>query len=411
MTADVIIQSLPALAGLRAELEEELLERILPYWMEHAIDVVHGGFAGLVLADGSVSSDAPKGAILNARILWTFSAAYAALGKEDFLTMANRGAEYFGAHFLDPIHGGVFWMVDATGGPADDRKHVYAQAFAIYALAEHHRATGDAESLRRAVAIFTLVETHAHDRVFGGYTEAFSRDWVALDDVRLGEDDIDAPKSVNTHLHLLEAYTTLFRAWPDPRLRVRLVELVELFVTTLVGEHGTHAQQFFTADWTHVGGMVSFGHDIETSWLVLEASDAIGDTLLRARAKQMCLRLATSVLDEGFDADGGGLFYAADAAGSVDTDKEWWPQAEGIVGFVIAYIESGNDAFLEAAMKTWAFTRRYIRDFDGGEWYRRVSREGHVKPGYERIGPWKCPYHNARACLEIMARIDSRASA
>jgi mannobiose 2-epimerase len=413
MAAEATLSSLPTMAALRAELKRELVDRILPYWMHQAVDERSGGFAGLIHENGESERDAPKGCILNARILWTFSAAYAALGDAALLAMAIRAVRYFSLHFLDPTHGGVFWMVDATGKPADERKHVYAQAFAIYAFAEHHRATGDTASLRQAVAIFKLVEAHAHDRVFGGYEEAFSREWIALDDVRLSYEDVKAPKSMNTHLHLLEAYTTLFRVWPDALLRTRLTELVELFLDTIVGERGggAHAQQFFLKDWVPVERIVSIGHDIETSALVLAAADALGDAARRRRARDMALRLATSVLATGYDVEHGGLFMGRDASNALDTDKEWWQQAEAIVGFVNAYSESGNEAYLDAANGTWSFTRRFLRDLDGGEWHRRVNREGRTVVGFEKVGPWKCPYHNARACLEIMARVDRRAPA
>ncbi len=406
MIAEAALSSTPTLTSLRAELKEELVDRILPYWMERTVDQRNGGFVGLVHEDGTVSSDAPKGSILNARILWTFSAAYAALGGDDLLATARRAAEYFSAHFIDAQHGGVFWSVDATGAPDDDRKHVYAQAFAMYALAEYHRATGDDASLQSAMAIFELVERNAYDHEFGGYEEAFSRGWFVLDDSRLGADDVDAPKSMNTHLHLLEAYTTLLRVWPNELLRKRLTDLVDIFTNIIVGKGAEHAQLFFESDWTPVEHIVSYGHDIETSWLVLDAADALGDAALRERAKEMSLRLAAAVLDVGFDEERGGLFNGSDARGMLDTDKEWWPQAEAIVGFVNAFIESGYEEYLDAAQETWSFVRRYVRDLDGGEWHRRVSQSGEVRLGHEKVGPWKCPYHNARACLEIMARVD-----
>ncbi|MEO8334942.1 MAG: AGE family epimerase/isomerase [bacterium] len=406
MTAPATLSSASILASLRTDLREELVDRILPYWMQQTVDERNGGFVGLVYEDGTAFSDAPKGSILNARILWTFSAAYAALGGEDLRETANRAVDYFKTHFIDAEHGGVFWNVDASGAPGDDRKHVYAQAFAVYALAEHHRATGDDASLQAAIDIFELVEEHAYDHVFGGYEEAFNRAWFVLDDSRLGADDVDAPKSMNTHLHLLEAYATLLRVWPDPLLRQRLVELVTLFTNTIAGGDADHAQQFFESDWTRVERIVSYGHDIETSWLVLDATDALGDATMRERAKEMSLRLASAVLDDGFDEEHGGLFCGTDARGMLDTDKEWWPQAEAVVGFVNAFAESGEEEYLEAAQATWSFAKRYFRDLEHGEWFRRVSRSGEVRLGHEKVGPWKGPYHNARMCLEIMTRVD-----
>ncbi len=406
MNVEATLSPTSALTSLRAEVKDELVERLLPYWMGHAVDKEHGGFVGLVLPDGTVFRDASKGCILNARILWTFSAAYAALGGDHVLAMANRAADYFTAHFVDAEHGGVFWSVDASGARDDDRKHVYAQAFAIYALAEHHRATGSDASLGAAIDIFELVEESAYDHVFGGYEEAFNRQWFVLDDSRLGPDDVDAAKSMNTHLHLLEAYTTLLRIWPNPLLQQRLKELVELFTNTIVDDEASSAQQFFDSDWTPVENMVSYGHDIETSWLVLDAADVLGDSELRERVKEMSLGLASAVLDDGCDEEHGGLFDGTDARGVLDTDKEWWPQAEAIVGFVNAFTESGKEEYLDAACATWSFVRRYVRDLEGGEWYRRVSQTGEVRPGQEKVGPWKGPYHNVRMCLEIMARVD-----
>ena len=393
------------LAALARELGHELTAGILPYWLEHAIDERHGGFAGMITAVNVAVEDAPKGAILNARILWTFSAAYRALGVPAYRAAAERAAEYFHAHFLDPEHGGVFWMLDACGAPQDARKHVYAQAFAIYGLSEYARATGCAGSLERAVELYRLIETRAADALHGGYQEAFSRDWVPLEDVRLSEVDANERKSMNTHLHVLEAYANLYRVWPDAELRARLRSLVELFLAHIVDPASAHLLPFFDDAWAPRSGVISFGHDIEASWLLLEAADITADVALRERVRQVSIRMAEAVLNEGLDPQGG-LFYEIGADGILDTGKEWWPQAEAIVGFVNAYQETGGVGFLEAAERTWAFTRRYIVDRESGEWFRRVSRDGSLDPACEKVGPWKCPYHNTRACLEVMARAE-----
>src|SRR4051812_25094972 len=222
------------LLPLRSEMHDELTQRILPFWMNEAADRRHGGVIGLISEDGTRVEDAPKGSILHARLLWTMSAAYRALGDEAHRAAAERCAVYFSAHFVDPTYGGVFWMVDALGRPLDDRKHVYAQAFAIYALVEHHAATGDDRSLRAAIAIFKLIEAHAYDAELGGYEEAFSRDWKLLDDVRLSATDANERRSMNTHLHVLEAYTTLYAAWPDARLHARIESLIDLFLERII---------------------------------------------------------------------------------------------------------------------------------------------------------------------------------
>jgi mannobiose 2-epimerase len=393
-----------ALDGLRVQLKTELTQGILPYWMGRAVDIVHGGFVGAIAGDDTPVPGAAKGSILNARILWTFAAAYHALGDGRYHAAAERAASYFRSHFIDSLYGGVYWMVDANGAPRDERKHVYAQAFGIYALSEHYRATGDDESLRAAIALFRLVERHAHDGEHGGYEEAFSRGWVRLDDVRLGDGDADERKSTNTHLHVLEGYTNLYRSWPDPMLRQRIRDIIELFLTRIIDPATGHQWQFFDGDWRPKSDVVSFGHDIEASWLLLKGVDAVGDDLLRRRVAPVSVRMAEVVLEHAFDAVNGGIYYERRAGGAVDTDKEWWPQAEAIVGFVNAYQETGRAAFIRAAAETWRFTTRHLVDHRCGEWHRRVDRRGIVRAGLEKAGPWKCPYHNARACLEVMAR-------
>jgi mannobiose 2-epimerase len=392
----------PKLDLLRSELERELTERILPFWMTRAVDERNGGFLGYIDGEGVSRPAAPKGSVLNARILWTFSAAYRVLGDPAYRATADRAIDYFRLHFIDPVRGGVRWMVDAHGMPADERKYVYAQAFGIYALAEHHRATRDAESLQQAIELHRLIERHGYDDRHGGYHEAFSRDWELLEDVRLSEEDAAEAKSMNTHLHLLEAYSSLYRVWPDAQLRERLARLVALFAGTIIPSETGHAISFFDEEWTPKSTVVSYGHDIEASWLLLEAADVLGDRRLRERALRVSLRVAAATLGEGADSLGG--IYVSQVDRVVDTDKEWWPQAEAIVGFVNAYQVGGGAEFLDAAVATWEFTKHHLLDMKNGEWHRRVSRDGALRPGHEKIGPWKCPYHTSRACLEVMER-------
>ena len=395
------------LRALRTEMEEELTGRILTFWMEEAPDQRHGGVVGLITGDGERHEDAPKGAILHARFLWAFSAAYRELGDPRYREMADRAAAYFTSHFTDSVHGGVFWMLDALGQPIETRKHVYAQAFAIYALSEHFRSTGNAGSLEAAIALFRLVEAHAYDGEHGGYEEAFTREWTLLGDVRLSEQDANERKSMNVHLHLLEAYTTLHTVWPDAHVRARLEALIALFQDTIIGPTGTHVGCFFTADWKPRSSVISFGHDIETSWLLVEASRAVSRGAFCERARHTALRIASSVLEEGYDASHGGVYNERAADGHLDTDKEWWQQAEAIVGFLGAYQESGRTEFLDAAWSTWTFVKEYLRDERHGEWHRRVSRMGVLRPAFEKVSPWKCPYHNTRACLEVLSRVDA----
>ncbi len=394
------------LARLRTELRRELTEHLLPFWMERTPDEAHGGFVGQIAQDGRVVADAPKGAVLNARILWTFAAAYRVLGDPAYLHTAARARAYLDAHFWDAEHEGVVWSLDAAGRPLETRKQIYAQAFALYAYAEHHRATGDAPALQRSVRLFQLIERHAYDPARGGYFEAYGRAWTPLDDVRLSEKDLNAPKSMNTLLHVMEAYTNLYRVWPDALLRDRLAALVDLFLTTVLDPETHHLRLFFDADWRSLSDVVSFGHDIEASWLLAEAAEVLADPELEARVRRAAVAVARVTLREGQDADGG-LFNERHPGGEIDADKHWWPQAEALVGFLHAYGETGDDAFLAAAAAVWDFTKARVRDARGGEWFGRVSRDGVPYPGEDKVGLWKCPYHNVRACLEGIARAEN----
>ena len=394
------------LHDLRAAMRDELTARILPYWLAAASDRQRGGVIGLIDEDGTPHLDVPKGAILHARVLWTFSAAYRALGDEVYRHEADRAAVHFASHFVDPTFGGVFWMIDARGRPMDERKHLYAQAFAIYALAEHFRATADERSLRGAIAIFRLVESHAYDAENIGYEECFSRAWTPLDDVRLSEQDLNERRSMNTHLHLLEAYTTLHAVWPDPVVAERIRTLLDLFLHRIIAPEGDHVVGFFTERWEPRSARISFGHDIETSWLLVEGARALGDPAVTARVRAAAMRLSEAVLDGGLDSDHGGLFYERDGD-RLDTDKEWWPQAEAIVGFLAAYQDAGDARYLDGAASAWRFIERHMVDSRNGEWLRRVSRTGDRSLGGEKVGPWKCPYHNGRACLEVIARVNA----
>lgn len=396
MNADETLES------LEREMRAELTGGILPFWSHRALDRENGGFIGWIGPDGAPRPRAPKGAILNSRILWAFSAAYRVLGEDRLRALADRAAAFLEDRLLDPIDGGVYWAVDPGGRPVDDRKHVYAQAFAIYGLAEHHRATGAPESLEAAKGLFRSIEDHAHDAEFGGYREAFRRDWSPLDDARLGDTDLDAPKSENTHLHVMEAYATLRRVWTDPLLAARLRSLVRLFVDRIVDRAAGHARPFFDRDWTVRSRVVSYGHDIETSWLLAKATAVLGDEDLADHARDVSGRLAETVLREGLDPEGG-VYYEA-RSDDVDREKEWWTQAEAVVGFLHAYQVTARPEFLAAAADTWGFIRSYVVDREGGEWRRRVSRNGAPLPGHEKVGPWKGPYHNVRACLEVMER-------
>jgi mannobiose 2-epimerase len=393
------------LASLRIAAERELREDILPFWATRAVDREQGGFIGEVSMDGRPDPEAGKGGVLNARILWTYSAALRRWPEPLYREMADRAFEYLLGSFWDAEHSGLFWEVDRLGGLLQGRKQTYGQAFGVYSLSEYCRATGNAEALDRAIRLFEDIEAHAVDPDSGGYWEARGRDWRQIDEIRLSARDMNAPYSMNTHIHVMEAYSTLSLVWDDPRARARLRAVVETLLDRFVDPASGHLILFCDESWRSLAEDVSYGHDIETSWLLCEAAELVGDPALIARAEAAALRMAEAVLAEGYDAERGGVYNDRLGDGRINTAKDWWPQAEGVVGFLNAYRLSGRDDFAEAALRTWDFIDAHVIDHSGGEWFTRVSREGAPEPGLPKVGFWKCPYHDARAMLETMERV------
>jgi mannobiose 2-epimerase len=393
----------PIAERLAADARRELLEDILPFWRRRTVDERRGGFIGRMSNDLRIDEDAPKGLILNARILWTFSAVRGVTGDPEDAALALRVRDYLLTRFRDPTHGGYFWELDPEGRMTDGTKKTYGQAFCAYALAEHHRTSGDRESLAAAIDVFRRIERHARDESGGGYLEALSREWAPCAEMRLGEGDPSEKKSMNCHLHVLEAYTGLFRSWRDPDLAGRLRELVEIFLRRILDRGGVHFGHFFDEAWRPRSEGYTFGHDIEGSWLLCEAAEVLGDPGLIGDVRALAARMARAVLAEGLDADGG-LLYAGRDGRITDDGKEWWPQAEAVVGFLNAWQITGDEAFLDAAGRCWRFIRERIVD-PRGEWYWRVSRDGTPDESKPKVSAWKCPYHNARCCLEVLTRL------
>ncbi len=385
------------------EFQQEL-DRILAYWSTYAPDEQYGGFHGQITDANEVVAQAPKGAVLNARILWTFSAAYCHQPQPHLLALATRAYEYLARHFFDPEHGGVYWSVDYMGQPLDTRKQVYALAFAIYGLSEYYAASGHVPALAHAQDLFRLIEQHSFDRAHGGYLEALARDWSPLADLRLSARDANEKKTMNTHLHVLEAYTTLYRHWPDAHLRTQIQGLLTVFLAHLIDPVTQHLRLFLDERWQPKSTVVSFGHDIEAAWLLLEAAEALGDEAIIDQFRQVAVALAAAAA-EGLN-PAGGLSYEFDpATAHWDHDQHWWVQAEALVGLLTAYQISGQPRFYEQFVAVWDFTRRHVLDYERGEWYWGITSALAPMAGQDKAGFWKCPYHNARACLEILARL------
>jgi len=393
-------------ARFRAELEDN----ILAFWMRHAVDREHGGFYGVIHSDLSVDKRAPRSAVVNARILWTFSAAARLLGNSQYREIADRAWDYIVHRFWDKENGGVYWMLDYKGKPVSDRKQIYAQAFTIYAMAEYFRVSGKVESLDRAKLLFNLVERHSRDPVFKGYLEARSRNWGALADMRLSEKDMNSPKSMNTHLHVMEAYTNLLRVWRNSELAASQNDLLEVTMDRIADGRTGHFQLFFDRQWNSMSDRVSFGHDIEGSWLIYEAAEVLGDPVLVAVARNVSLQMAEAVYNEGRDKDGS-IFYERNSKGEfVDPNKHWWAQAEAVVGFYNAFQLTREERYREAAERAWDYIDARIIDREHGEWRAKLRPDGtpwqeSEDPDACLVGPWKCPYHNGRMCMEMIERL------
>jgi len=395
-------------AGYRAEADREL-HAILLYWMENTPDLAHGGFIGRIDGQDRPHPEAPKGLVLNSRILWTFSAAWRSTGQSIYRPIADKAYDYLLHNFLDREYGGAFWSLDATGQPIDPRKQIYGQAFALYGLSEYYRASGEKTALDEAISLFRLIEQHSFDSGFnqdsgsprGGYFEAFTRDWSLLKDVRLSDKDANDPKTMNTHLHILEAYTNLYHAWPDPLLLSRIIGLLDVFDRYIIGAGG-HLGLFFDTNWKNRSNLISYGHDIEAAWLLHEAALGINNNEWITKTSQLALRIAAAAA-EGLDTDGG-LWYEEED-GHLIRQKHWWPQAEAMVGFLQAWQLSGDAIWWQRSLDSWSFIKEHIRSPDDKEWYWGVEADNSPMPGQDKAGFWKCPYHNSRACLEIMRRL------
>ncbi len=387
----------------RKEAEQEL-QKILEFWMENALDEDEGGFIGKLDHKNQKFSMAPKGSVLNSRILWAFSSAACLTGEPAYRKIAERAFEYLQKHFIDPLYGGVYWTVDNKGNPLDTKKQVYALAFAIYGLSEYHALTNDETSREKAISIYRDIMRHTHDEKYGGYVEALSRDWKSIGDVRLSTKDVNERKSMNTHLHVLEAFAALYKIWPNAGLKQNIRELVQIFIRRIFSESTHHLQLFFDDEWKSKGNIISYGHDIEAAWLVPECTLLLDDPRLMEKVNEFSLKL-TEAATEGLDTDGG-LWYEYDASSrKLVKEKHSWPQAEAMIGFLHAGILSKEEKYYRISLKSWEFVKKYIHDKNGGEWLWGIHENYSPMDHEDKVGIWKCPYHNSRACIEVIRRI------
>jgi mannobiose 2-epimerase len=388
----------------KKEVENEL-HSILSYWMNNTIDEINGGFFGKVDNQNDIYTTAPKGSVLNARILWTFSAAYNFTKEEKYLSIASRAFEYMRDHFIDAIYKGVYWTVDFEGNILDSKKQVYSLAFCIYGLSEYYAATREKKVLHITQQLYNAIEEHSYDAKHKGYYEAFARNWDEAHDLRLSAKDANEKKTMNTHLHIIESYANLYKVHPSEELKNRIVELLELFDMHFIDYKTFHLRLFFNEVWKEKPDVISYGHDIEAAWLLLHCAQTIQDAEWIRKYRSHAIKIADAAA-EGLDADGGLWCEYKPLQKVFIKEKHWWPQAEAMVGFFNAYQISDNEKYLQHSLNSWQFIKQYMIDKKNGEWFWGIKEDHAIMQGEDKVGLWKCPYHNARACLEIIKRIE-----
>ena len=389
---------------LRKQFSTELVDNILAYWKAKPLDLKNGGFFGAITNENEIHNAVERSAVLCGRLLWTFSTAYAVERNGDYLMVASWFYDYLSAYFWDTKYEGIFWSLLEDGTPHNDRKHTYAQAFAIFGLCAYYRITEEKRSLMLAKRLFSLIDEYSYDAVNGGNVECRARDWSELADMRLSELDVNSSKSMNTLLHLMEAYTQLVQLWPDEILQKRLEELIRLFLDTIVDGESGHQKLYFDDEWHSMIGNISYGHDIEASWLLLEAAEASGNEELIARAKELGLKMAQKVYEEAYQEQGNIIYELAESGEQVH-ERHWWAHAEAVVGFYNAYQISDKAYFREAAEQVWLYIQEHFVDKENGDWFKVLDADGTPQATRFKVGPWECPYHHARMCMEMMNRL------
>lgn len=384
------------------ELQGEL-QSILQYWLQYTVDETNGGFYGSVSKDNIPDATAPKGLVLNSRILWAFAAAAVHEYNQQYAAAADRAFYYIQQYFIDINYGGAYWSVDAAGEPLDTKKQVYGIAFCIYGLSEYVKLTRSNEALQLAIDLYKHIEEHARDISGEGYIEAFQRDWSVIDDLRLSDKDSNTPKTTNTHLHIIEAYANLYEVWPDEKLREDIKNLLTIFDKFIIDKNTHHLKLFFTREWQSQTRTYSFGHDIETAWLLQHCANVIQSSVYTQYFKGLAVKIAQTTLN-WVDKDGA-LWYELDISSKlVNRQKHWWVQAEAMVGFYNAYQLTGNKLYMQLCIRNWQFIQQYLIDTEKGEWFWGIDEKGELL-NEPKAGFWKCPYHNVRACLQLISRV------
>lgn len=386
---------------MREEIQNHLVKDIIPFW-KNLRDDENGGYYGWVGYDLKVDKKAVKGCILNSRILWFFSNAYTMLKDESLLQEADHAFAFLKERCADRENGGIFWSIRYDGTPEDTTKHTYNQAFAIYALSSYYEASGKQEALDMAKELFYIIETKCTDEI--GYKEAFDKAFHEIGNDKLSENGVIAAKTMNTLLHVFEAYTELYRVAKLPEVGEKLHWIMETFAHKVYNPELHRQEVFFDENMKSIIDLHSYGHDIETAWLIDRGVEVLGDPAMEALLSPITRDLTAQIYKVAFD--GHSLANECER-GVVNTHRIWWVQAETVIGFLNGYQKDpSRKEYLQAAESEWQFIRDHVIDKRAGsEWYWEVDEDGRPYPNRPIVEPWKCPYHNGRMCMEVMKRL------
>ena len=382
------------------EIKSHLLENIIPFW-KSLRDDEYGGYYGWMDYDLKLDKKAVKGCILNSRILWFFSNAYTLLKDESLLEEAKHGFAFMKEHCMDKENGGIFWSIKYSGEPEDTTKHTYNQAFAIYALSSYYEASGDEEALNMAKGLFRIIEQRCTDDI--GYKEAFDKEFHEIENDKLSENGVIAQKTMNTLLHVFEAYTELYRVAKLPEVKERLEWIMDTFADKVYNPELHRQEVFFDAEMNSIIDLHSYGHDIETAWLIDRGVEVLGEKKYEEKMTPITKDLTAQIFKIAFN--GHSLANECEK-GVVNTHRIWWVQAETVVGFLNGWkMNPDKPEYLEAAQNEWEFIKKHVIDKrSGSEWFWEVDENGNPYPGRPIVEPWKCPYHNGRMCFEVIKR-------
>lgn len=389
---------------LRSRVRSILDEQLVPFWTDPILFAREDGFVGRMDGQNRIDPKGDQGAVYYSRLLWTYSA----LARQEVVNriyedLADRAYDYLQRFFFDDEFGGVFWLLDWEGGAIDVQKRTYAQGFYLYALCEYSLLKKEEWIADDCKQQFDLIQSKTRDEVHDGYLEVFTRDWTFVEDGRLSDKEPVSAKSMNTHLHVIEAFSAYSRLENSDGAIAALRSVLLLFLDKVVDPSSGHLLQTMDQDWNIISKPISFGHDIEASWLLMEAAEKVGEKEIIDRTKKVALRLVKLTLEKGVDTDGG-LFNERGEDGHLDDDKHWWPQVEAAVGLVNAWEMTGNEDYLRKALWVWDYFENSIIDQSKGSCFFRVTKEGVPYAKENKIGPWKGPYHSVRACLELIKR-------